>query len=164
MSERERDLPVPEAEYPFGWIDGLRTRMREALDDLDLMGRRGRGLMLGHRGRLGGPLGAWRLDLDVREREDHYEMTLDLPGVDKKDVQVAVYDDRLLIQGERRSETQEERDGMLRAERFFGRFSRQIPLPPDAQSEGVEAEMKDGVLRLTVPRSEQGRGRRVDIH
>jgi HSP20 family protein len=68
-----------------------------------------------------------------------------------------------VIQGERRTETREEREGFLRSERYFGSFSRQVPLPPDVDPNQIGAVMNNGVLTLNMPKSEERRGRQIDI-
>jgi len=163
MTDRGRDLPVLWGRSPWEWFDRVRGRMVELLDELDLAGRQGWGWLSSRRPGLAGLAGTWRLDLDVRDAGDHYEITLDLPGVDREDLQITAYEDRLVIQGERRSEWREETDGVLSAERFFGRFYRQVPLLPDMDGERITAELQNGVLRLTIPKTEPSQGRRIEI-
>ncbi len=95
--------------------------------------------------------------LDVTERPDHYVVQAELPGFNKDDINVWVEGDRLNIQAESSSEREEDREGAraLIRERRFGRFSRSLQLGPDVKPDDIKASYKDGVLEVTVPKSEE---------
>jgi HSP20 family protein len=87
-------------------------------------------------------------------------VTAELPGLTKDDVKVELTQDGLLIQGERKEEHEERQKDLLRSERRYGRFSRLIPLPEEANVEQAKAQFNNGVLELTIPIPEEKRKRR----
>ena len=92
--------------------------------------------------------------LDISEREDAYVVTADLPGVKRDDIDISVADGVVTIKGEKQAEREEKGDTWYFSERQYGSFSRAFRLPADADEAAVEAELKDGVLTVTVPKSE----------
>jgi HSP20 family protein len=113
----------------------------------------------------GSEVHAWAPDVDVYERNNELVIHADLPGLSKDDVKVDVTEDGIIIQGERKREHEEEREGVYRAERSHGSFYRLIPLPEGAMSDQAKATFKDGVLEITmpVPPEQVRRGRRLEI-
>jgi HSP20 family protein len=95
-------------------------------------------------------------DLDIQDQKDHYLITLDLPGIDKDKINIEATEHDIVISGERnyQSESQDDQKGFYRMERRFGSFSRRLPLPEDANPDGVEAQYKEGVLEIKVPKKE----------
>jgi HSP20 family protein len=91
--------------------------------------------------------------LDARETDEEITIKVELPGMDEKDVEVALKEDVLTIRGEKQDETKHEEDGAQWVERRFGSFRRVIPLPSDVDADGVKAHFKAGVLTVTVPRT-----------
>jgi len=107
--------------------------------------------------------GAWVPSSDVLERDDHYVLRLDLPGVKKNDIQVSVEDGGLLIRGERHHEETKESDKLLRTERYAGTFARRFRLGDRIDTERIHAEYRDGVLEIRVPKAEEARTRMIEI-
>jgi HSP20 family protein len=107
----------------------------------------------------------WAPQIDVQHRNDAIVVRADLPGVDKDDVQIDVRDDALVISGQRREEREEGGDdqGYRMLERNYGSFYRTLPLPQGANQDEIEAVMRDGVLKVTVPLAENARTRRIQI-
>jgi HSP20 family protein len=107
----------------------------------------------------------WAPQIEVFHRNNDLVVRADLPGLNKDDVKVDVTDDRIIVQGERKQEHEEEREGVYRSERSYGSFYRVIPLPEGAISEQAKASFKDGVLEITMPAppDEVRRGRRLEI-
>ena len=107
----------------------------------------------------------WAPQLETFLRDDQFVVRMDLPGVNKEDLNVEVTDDAVVIHGERQQTHQEERDGFYRSERSYGRFYREIPLPEGAQTDSAKANYRDGVLEitLTAPPRQLNRPRRVEI-
>lgn len=105
----------------------------------------------------------WMPAVDVKEDGKAYLIKADIPGVAAKDVEVTLENGVLTIRGERKSEHKEERDNYHRIERFSGSFSRRFTLPDAADGDGVEAEMKNGVLKLRIPKQEKAVSRRIEI-
>jgi HSP20 family protein len=102
--------------------------------------------------------------MEVFEREGHLVVRADLPGLTKDDVHVEVTDEALTIEGERRSEHEEQQGEFFRSERRYGTFRRQIPLPEGVNADQVTASFKDGVLEVSMPAPQrQMRGRRIEI-
>lgn len=94
---------------------------------------------------------AWRPAIEVKEKEGKLIVRAELPGVKKEDVKVNVTDDMLTLEGERKEEKEEKREGYYHSERCYGKFFRSIPLPEGAQTDQAAAQFKDGVLEITVP-------------
>jgi HSP20 family protein len=117
--------------------------------------------------RFGEPeLAIWAPEIEVFEQEGQYVVRVDLPGLKKEDVRVEVTDNALIVEGERRKEQEEQREGFYRSERSYGRFSRAVPLPEGVDTENVKAEFKNGVLEVKLPapgRQPQPR-RQIEIH
>lgn len=82
-----------------------------------------------------------------------YVISMELPGVSEKDIELTVEDGVVTIRGEKKTEEEKKGDTWYFSERQYGAFRRSFRLPADADGEGVAAEMKDGVLRITVPKS-----------
>jgi HSP20 family protein len=118
----------------------------------------------------GGNRGAGLLrtpDADVVETEGEILVVLDLPGIAVEDVELSLENNVLTITGERQAEWERE-DGSRRgswhlSERRYGRFSRSFVLPRDVDADRIQARMESGVLRLTIPKSEKARRRRIEI-
>ena len=98
---------------------------------------------------------------EVEDTEASYLVAFDLPGVKKEDLKISVKDAELSISGERR----EERAGKtpFYSERAYGRFSRSLRLPPGVDGDRVEAEYRDGVLRIVVPKPERAKAREIRV-
>jgi len=96
--------------------------------------------------------------VEVTQGDGKIEITTELPGVRQEDIDITVEDHTLMIRGEKRSSRS---DGELGySERSYGRFERQIALPPDIDEEACSADFMDGVLTIRLPRSEEKSGRR----
>ena len=104
----------------------------------------------------------WSPAVEVRERDNNIVVCADLPGIEAKDVKVEVENNTLVIQGERKREHNEEREGMHRSERYYGSFFRAIPLPENAKTEQAKADVRNGVLEVTIP-VDQDQSRRKQI-
>ena len=90
--------------------------------------------------------------IEVTERGKEIQVAAELPGMDEKDVEVLLSDGTLVIRGEKRSETDDKERQF--SERFYGRFERRIPIDTDVDESSVSASFKNGLLMVTVPRSE----------
>jgi HSP20 family protein len=104
--------------------------------------------------------------VDIRDRDDHYEITAELPGVDRKDIHVHVKDGVLTLEAESSQSQQEEKEGrVIRQERRYGRYLRSFDLGGDVHDEDINASFKDGVLTLTAPKvkQEEPQPRRIEI-
>ena len=93
--------------------------------------------------------------VDIKEKKNKYEITADLPGVDKDDLSVTLENGVLTIEASTEQEQTEEEDGkVIRKERRSGKFMRSFNLGADVKESDINAKFKDGVLKLTVPRTE----------
>ena len=106
----------------------------------------------------------WTPPVEVSQRGDSLVVFADLPGLRKEDVQVEIQDGMLTIQGERREEVDEGQGGFRRSERRYGQFFRAIQLPEGVNPDDAQATIRDGVLEVSIPVSQETqRGRRLEI-
>jgi HSP20 family protein len=108
-------------------------------------------------------LSGWTPALDVFENKDNFVVKAELPGMKKEDIEVSLHDGSLSISGERKSETKHEDAEVYRAERFFGRFQRTVTLPTPVAADKVKAQYKDGVLTITLPKTEEAKPKQIDV-
>ncbi|TQV81110.1 Hsp20/alpha crystallin family protein [Exilibacterium tricleocarpae] len=104
--------------------------------------------------------------VDIKEGKDHYEITAELPGVSKDDLNVTLQNGVLTIEAQTQEEKKEEKEGkVIHRERRYGKFVRSFNLGGDVQEKDIDAGFKDGVLTLTAPRREaaQPETRRIAI-
>ena len=87
---------------------------------------------------------------DAAALEDYYEINVELPGVKTEDVDVSTEDNNLVVRGEKRYEHEETGRTYFFSEREYGSFQRTFRLPPDADSDKIDAEFNDGILRLKI--------------
>ncbi len=103
---------------------------------------------------------------DVVETENNnIEVSIELPGMDMKDIEVTVSDDLLTVKGEKKVERQEEKKGYYLSERSYGAIYRTIPLPPGVDGEKAEASFKNGVLTIKLPQTPeaQAKVKRIEV-
>jgi HSP20 family protein len=107
---------------------------------------------------------SWAPQIEVFERDGKLVVRADLPGMTKDDVRAEVRDNSLILEGERRQEKKEDREGLFVTERTYGKFYRVIPLPEGVNGDSAQATFRDGVLELTMdaPKKEQ-RGKSIPI-
>ncbi|MDG6911741.1 MAG: Hsp20/alpha crystallin family protein, partial [Nitrososphaerota archaeon] len=104
--------------------------------------------------------------IDIQDRGDHYVVTAELPGFDKKDVEVSVSDNTLELRGEKRTENESEEGGVSQALSSSSYLQRRVNLPDLVVSEKVSGTMNNGVLELRLPKREpkaQEGSRKVDL-
>ena len=141
---------------PFASMQWLADEFDRLLADFGL-GRSWPSWSLGETG------GMWAPDVDVVQKHDQFTVRVDLPGLKKDEISVEIADGALTLQGERKRDHEEEREGVYRRERSYGAFYRTIPLPEGAITEQAKASFKDGVLEVTMPAPPSGKGRRLEI-
>ena len=107
--------------------------------------------------------GGWP-SVEVSDGEKEIRVTAEVPGLEEKDVEVLLEDGVLTLKGEKRSET-EDKDRQF-SERFYGRFERRIPLGYEVEDDKVSADFKNGVLTVTLPKTEkaQAKAKRIAIN
>jgi HSP20 family protein len=106
---------------------------------------------------------AWVPALDVRETEDLFEVTVDLPGMAPEDVSVTFEAGVLTVSGTRQFSREETKETYHRIERSYGTFARQIKLPRTADTERIEASFDRGVLSVMVPKAETAKPRTIEV-
>lgn len=112
-----------------------------------------------------GESGAAMLPMDIYETENEVVVKAAVPGVKPEDIEVTVTGDLLTIKGEFKSESEEkdEKRNWHRQERRFGSFSRQVTLPAGVNTDACQADFENGVLKLTLPKAEEAKVKRVQI-
>jgi HSP20 family protein len=121
---------------------------------------------LGPSGAQGGSQGGLLLapDVDVNETDTEVRVTAELPGVSEQDIEVSLREDVLTIRAEKRQERQEERRGVHVSERAYGTFQRELRLPVPVNPDQVQARFENGVLTVTLPKTQpQERSRRIQV-
>jgi HSP20 family protein len=109
------------------------------------------------------PSSVWSPNMDLMESDDQYHLSVDLPGISKKDVSISVENNRLTIRGERSAESRTEDDNVLRMERSFGSFYRAVRLPEFFNEDAIKASFKNGVLSIVLPKTEKSRPKTISI-
>lgn len=105
----------------------------------------------------------WRPAVDIQEKQDHFLITADLPGVDPKEIDITMENGILTLKGERSSEKEEKREGYRRVERARGTFYRRFSLPDTADPDRIEARSQNGVLHITLPKQEKVKPKRIPV-
>lgn len=146
------DLSPSAGNTPANPVLTLHREMNRMFDDV----LRGFDTPFGAISRTAGP------SLDIAETDTEYRVTAELPGLGKDDVEITCQDGVLSIRGEKHGE---QRDGRSFSERWFGRFERRVSVP-DADDAKAEASFRDGLLTITLPKSERAREtvRRIPIN
>ncbi len=101
--------------------------------------------------------------LNVTEKEDAYVMKVELPGVSKDDVKITLKENLLTIHGEKKREKEEKDKSYFRSERVYGSFERTFTLPSLVKGEKIEANFKDGVLTIEIPKAEEVKPKEIQI-
>jgi HSP20 family protein len=107
--------------------------------------------------------GHWLPAVDIHETKKDVVVTMDIPSVDPQEVTISVVDNRLAVRGEKRKEEELKDEECFRSERFYGSFQRIIQLPADVVPDKAKATYKDGVLKITVPKSAKVVAKEVKI-
>ena len=98
--------------------------------------------------------------VDVTETDNQIKVSAELPGLSQEDVDVSLSRNVLTIRGEKRQESERRTQNYLRSERSYGSFTRSIPLPGEVNTEDVDAVFRNGVLTVTMPKTERAQGRK----
>lgn len=106
--------------------------------------------------------GTWSPSVDVSETETEIVFTAELPGFEKDEIDISVKEGRLSISGEREF-TEEKETKYHRVERWYGKFRRSFLLPKSADAEKISANLKNGVLTLTLPKKEEAKPRQITV-
>ena len=142
--------PTTDFWEPFGNIEDIREEMNRMFDT-----------SLRRRGSLFDS--AFAPAIDVVEEKDNYLVKADLPGLSKDDVNVAIQDNFLTIKGERKHEVEKKESNFYHQERVYGQFVRTVELPARVEASKVTANFKDGVLQVTLPKSEEAKPKEIKV-
>ena len=157
--EEATDIGARLASTPFEFMRRFGEEMDKLFGDFDF----GRGWLPPAIAR-GGP-GLWAPQIEMFEQDEQLIVRADLPGLTSDDVNVEIDNDAITIEGERRSEQNENREGFYRTERSYGKFYRRLPLPDGVEAENADATFRDGVLEITMnaPKRTESKPRKVEI-
>lgn len=134
----------PESWLPFREIEDMRKTVSELVEDV-LAGGAKRRFELLH--------GRRSPAVNVEQTEKEYLFSMELPGLDREDFKVELENGVLTISGEKKQKKEEKGRNFLRQEQCYGAFRRSFSMPSDAASHGVHAAYKNGILKISVPRS-----------
>lgn len=107
--------------------------------------------------------GALMPSVDLAESDKALEVRMDLPGMKPEEIDIQLNENILTVSGERKEERETREKSYHRVERHVGKFSRSFTLPRPVNSDEVAAEYKDGVLTITLPKTEEARARRINV-
>jgi len=162
---RSSSLPVSRQSAGTSDLDPFR-RMHEEMNRLvdSFFGDSGWAL---DRPSVNGTRALMQPQLDIFETDKAYKLAVELPGVERDDIDLSVDDDALIIRARKERKSEEVTDDQYhRVERSFGRYERMLTLPSDADTDSINAELRNGVLEVTIPRREDlqsASGRRIEI-
>lgn len=105
----------------------------------------------------------WAPAVDVYEDKDCVMVKAELPGMKKEDIDISLHEGSLIISGERKSESTVNEGESSRSERFFGRFQRSLELPRPVDPNNVKASYKDGILTVTLPKTEESKPKQITV-
>ena len=143
----------PEVSWPgFGRLTSLR-------DEIDRLFE----VPLAELARASQLLSGWTPALDLYEDTDNVFVRAELPGMKKEEIEVSLHDGTLSISGERKAEDQYKKAEVYRAERFVGRFQRTVTLPSPVATDKAKAQYTDGILTITLPKTEEAKPKHIDV-
>ncbi len=105
----------------------------------------------------------WAPPVDVVEDDEKIIVRAEIPGMKKEDIDIELTGDTLTIRGERKLENEEKKENMVRVERAYGRFQRSFTIGVPVKSNEVKAAYRDGILEITIPKSEEIKPKKVDV-
>jgi len=101
--------------------------------------------------------------VEVAESDGEVIVKMEVPGVEKDQLQLTVADDRITVRGEVRKESEEKRKNYFRQEIRYGAFQRSVPLPVEVDATNASAELKHGMLKVTLPKSKQPKAHEIKV-
>jgi len=101
--------------------------------------------------------------VDIEDCADEVIVTAEMPGLDKKDFEVEVEVDRLILRGEKKASKEKREGNYYYSETSYGSFHRVIPLPSEVDRDKADATYKHGVLKVKLPKTEEAKGRRITV-
>jgi len=107
--------------------------------------------------------GTWAPPVDIYERDGSLVLSAELPGIDPKKVDIRLENNVLTLKGERALDGEVDRESFHRLERAYGGFTRSFTLPTAVDQDKIQADYKDGVLKVTLPTREEAKPRQIPI-
>jgi HSP20 family protein len=151
MSLIRYQTPQRSAWQSFDRLSSLRNELDQLFD-------------LSWSGRDSGLFSGWSPALDVFDEKDHFVVNAELPGMKKEEIDLSFQDGVLSISGERKQTTENTEGETFRSERYFGRFQRSVTLPAAVDSSKISASYKDGILSVTLPKSEAAKPKQIAVN
>ncbi|MBU1086803.1 MAG: Hsp20/alpha crystallin family protein [Candidatus Omnitrophica bacterium] len=139
---------------PLGELENLHREMNRLFDFSFANNPFGETTLLGSQ---------WSPTIDIHESKDSFLVKADLPGLAKDEIEISVQDNNLIIKGEKKKEHEVKEENYYKTERFYGSFYRTIQLPALVDDAKVEAQYKDGVLSLTLPKREDAKPKQIKV-
>ncbi|MGA7145359.1 MAG: Hsp20/alpha crystallin family protein [Desulfobacterales bacterium] len=106
----------------------------------------------------------WHPVVDVYDNDENIVIKAELPGIDKKDINIDVKDGVLTLKGDRSWDNEVKKDKYYRRERSFGRFERAFQLPVDVDPGKISADYNDGILKISIPKPEEQKPKQITVH
>lgn len=135
---------------PIGEIEAIRRQMDRMFDDMSLF--------------TPSVNNVWKPAVELQDEGDRLTLKAELPGMEAKDLDISVLKDAVVIRGEHRYENKSENNGVFHSEFRYGKFERAIALPVAVQNDKVEANFNNGILTLTLPKTEAAKNRVVKVN
>jgi HSP20 family protein len=107
--------------------------------------------------------GGWAPRVDIYETEDSYVVRADLPGIKKEDIEIDVKDSTLAVRGDKKFDGKSDKDNYMRVERKYGKFVRSFRLSDNVDRSKIEANYKDGVLEINIPKREEAVTKQIKV-
>ena len=101
--------------------------------------------------------------IDISETDSAYHLEIEIPGIDRKDIDIRSENNILTITGKKESSSDHKERNYYAQERFYGTFKRSITLPSNIAEDDIDANFKDGVLEITIPKKEQKNAKRIEV-
>ena len=105
----------------------------------------------------------WLPSVDISETKDKLIIKAELPGLEAKDVNVSISGDLLVVKGEKKGEEEEKDEHHHYVERYYGSFQRSFKLPVNVKTDKIEATFDKGVLKVTLPKTEEAKKKEIEI-
>lgn len=105
----------------------------------------------------------WAPALDLTEDKDNLYVRVEIPGMNKEDIKLELRDNSLILSGHKEYEYEDKKENLHRIERSYGQFRRVIELPETIQHQKINATYKDGILKITLPKTEETKPKQLEI-
>ncbi len=137
---------------PFRGLSALQEQMNRLFDDTVFRGRTDQGAIT-----------TWAPPVDIYETEQELVVKADLPDLNEKDLDIRVENNMLTVRGERKFENNISEDNYLRVERAYGAFTRSFSLPNTVNTDAIQAEYRNGVLTVRMPKREESKPKQIKV-